>query len=500
MKKCFVLFLFIYVTACSAFATPVLKASLTYATFNTPNKGPYIETYISVIGNTVKFVKNGKGKYQGDVSIAINFSINNEIKNALKYNLSSPETEDTMKGYPNFIDQQRFALPNGKYTMQISIGDKNNSSVAPFVSSFPIEINLSSDSISISDVQFLETYTKSTNPSIITKSGYDLVPYVSGFYPENIKQIKFYVEIYNSKKILGEGEKMLVSYSIQTNQSNSKLNNFSGFSKQTSNDVAILLNELNIESLPSGNYNFIVEVRDKNNKIRATRECFFQRKNKLTALAFEDLKSIDISSTFVKDYKSIDTLHGYIRSLRPISSPSEVQYEENQMKGKDLLLMQQFFYNFWKSRNEVQPETAWKDYNEEVRKVNKEFGTFGLKGYDTDRGRIFLQYGAPTLRGKYENEPSTYPYEIWQYDALVDKTQLFNNPNNRQSNKKFVFANSDLSSNRFVLIHSTAKGEITNARWQLLLYNRNMSNSNIDAEKAPDNFGSNIDDNFNNPR
>ncbi len=500
MKKYFIIVCFTILSVFSAVSKPALKAFLTYATFNNPSKGTYIETYISIIGRTVNFVKNTKGNYQGEVNIAINFSINNEIKSAKKYTLTSPEIKDTLTEFPNFIDQQRFSLPNGKYSMEISISDKNNSSVAPFVNSVPVEINLSSENISISDVQFLESYSKSSTSSMITKSGFDLVPYVSTFFPENIKQIKFYTEIYNTKKVLGEDQKLLVTYSIESYQSNVRLNNFSAFSKQKSSEVNILLSELNIESLPSGNYNLVVEISDKDNNVKATRTCFFQRKNKPTTLALDDLKSIDVSSTFVKYYKSIDTLYNYIRCLRPISSSTEIQFAENQLKARDLILMQQFFYNFWKSRNEIQPETAWREYYDEVKKVNKEFGSINIKGYNTDRGRVYLQYGPPSVRGQYEHEPNAYPFEVWQYDVLVDNSLLLTNPNNRQSNKKFVFVDNDLSSNKYNLIQSTAKGELTNSQWKTSLYNSVSDANNPTPDKVPYDFESLITEIYNNPR
>ncbi len=502
MKKCFSFVSIIFLMALPVVATPALRAYLTTATFNNPAKGPYIETYISVIGNSVKFVKNSKGKFQGDIDIAIKFSLGNEIKNAQKYTLSSPETDDTTKGYPNFIAQQRYSLPNGKYTLEISIADKNNPKVAPFVNSMPVEIEFVDNKVCVSEVQLLETFTKSTTPTVLTKSGYDLVPYVSNFFPENSKSIRFYAEIYNTKRLLGEGQKMLISYSIEANQSNTKLNNFSSFSKQTTNDVNILLSELNIESLPSGNYNIIIEVRDKENNLLATRKSFFQRKNKPIPLSFDDLKSIDVSTTFVKDFKSVDTLREYIRTLRPISSATEIQFEENQMKRKDLVQMQQFFYNFWKSRNDIQPEAAWQEYNQDVMKVNKEYGTHGLKGYDSDRGRVYLQYGSPTIMARYDHEPNVWPYEIWQYNALVDKTQLLTTPYNQQSNKKFVFGNTDLSTNRYELIHSTAKGEVFNSIWPERLVSREFSTQNMDSgdETSHDAIYDNIMDSFKNPR
>lgn len=459
-----------------------VSAYLTYATFNVPAKGPYIETYLSIIGNSVTFVKNSAGKYQGAVNIAINFSQNGEIKNAQKYTLNSPETADTSTGYPNFIDQQRFTLINGTYTMEISISDKNRPTEKPFSTTMPVTINFPDDRIAISDFQLLESYVKSTIPNALTKSGYDLVPYVSTFFPENINKIKFYAEIYNSKKIIGEGQKIVLNYFLESYEKRIKLNDYSAFSKQTASEVNIMLAELNIEKLPSGNYNLVVEVRDKENKIQAEQKCFIQRKNAQGKLSIEDLKSVNVNNTFVAYYKSKDTLTDYIQSLRPISSSSEIQYAENVVSGKNLELMQQFFYNFWKSHNEKEPQLTWLEYYKEVMKVNKEFGTYGLKGYDTDRGRVYLQYGAPSSRNKVNlDERNAKPYEIWQYDVLIDKTLILTYPGNKQSNRKFVFLNSDLVTNRYQLIHSTAQGEISNTNWQTLT-------------------GGNSEENFNNPK
>lgn len=306
--------------------------------------------------------------------------------------------------------------------------------------------------------------------------------------------------MYNAKNILGEGEKIIVSYYLESYESKVKLSNYSGFNKQVVNNVNILLSEFNIEELPSGNYNLVVEVRDKENKIQAQQKCFIQRTNKSAALSFDDIKSIQVSNTFVSNYKSVDSMSYYIRSLRPISSSAEVQFSENQLKGKDLELMQQYFYNFWKSRNALTPEIAWLEYYKEVMTANKEFGMHSLRGFDTDRGRVYLQYGPPDTRTKYNTDPGVYPYEIWEYYSLVDKTQVLTNPNNRQSNKLFVFCDTDLVTNKYTLIHSEARGEVNNTRWKLLLNKRNSQSINMDDESVPDRFGGNADDNFKNPR
>ncbi|MBA3971770.1 MAG: GWxTD domain-containing protein, partial [Bacteroidetes bacterium] len=117
-----------------------------------------------------------------------------------------------------------------------------------------------------------------------------------------------------------------------------------------------------------------------------------------------------------------------------------------------------------------------------------------------DRGRVYLQYGPPDIRTKYSTDPNSYPYEMWEYYSLVDKTQALTNPNNRQSNKMFVFYDPDLVTNRYTLIHSEGRGEISNTRWKLLLTKRSNQSTDMDDENAPLNFGGNADDNYRNPR
>lgn len=476
MKKFIALFCLTFIVTINVSTSANVTAYLTYATFNSPLKGPFLETYLTVMGHSVKFVKNPAGNYQGAVDIAISISQNGEIKSAQKYTLNSPEIADTTKGFPNFIDQQRFTLTNGSYSMELSISDKNAAIKKPFITTVPITINFTDGRIMISDIQFLESYTKSSVPSSLSKSGFDLLPYVSNYYPENINKIKIYAEIYNSKKILGAEQKIIVSYFLESFESKTRLSDYSAFSKQTANDVNILLTELNIESLPSGNYNLVIEIRDKDNKLQEEKKSFIQRQNKKNSLSFNDLKSIDVSKTFVREYKSIDTLTEYIRCLYPISSTSELQFAENQLRGKNLELMQQYFYNFWKSRNSEEPQLTWFEYYKEVMKVNKEFGSTNIKGYNTDRGRVYLQYGPPNIRGGYDEDPTGSLYEIWQYNTLVDKTQIISNPNNKQSNRKFVFYNSDLIS-RYKLIHTDANGELqNNPRWNVNPDNNNFNN------------------------
>ncbi|TAL62673.1 MAG: GWxTD domain-containing protein, partial [Bacteroidetes bacterium] len=249
---------------------------------------------------------------------------------------------------------------------------------------------------------------------------------------------------------------------------------------------------------PSGNYNLVIDVRNKTNELVAQKKVFFQRKNNLekTVVDIQDLSDISIENTFAAKTSGKDTVAEYIRSLRPIASEAEKGFMDNQLKLADEKLMKQFFYNFWQSRSRLAPEDAWNTYHNNVKAVNAKFGMFNYKGYETDRGRVYLQYGPPDKREEFPSEPNAYPYEIWVYYTLEDKSKL----NPIQTNKQFIFFNRDLASNNYRLLHSDALSETHDTRWEMKLHARTVQSHDFEQKKAPDHFGGSSHDEFGNPK
>ena len=145
-----------------------LWAFLTYSTFNSP-EGPYIETYLTVAGNSVNYIKKDNGKFQATVNILMTFKQNNDIKAFKKYELNSPEIDDTIKNNYEFLDEQRFLVPNGTYDFELQIVDKTNEKKpAPFSQS--VVVDFPENAPSISGIQLVQSYAKSDTPRVITKS------------------------------------------------------------------------------------------------------------------------------------------------------------------------------------------------------------------------------------------------------------------------------------------------------------------------------------------
>ncbi|MGR6088888.1 MAG: GWxTD domain-containing protein [Arcticibacter sp.] len=465
-----------------------LQAVFTHRTFYSPEQGPYIETYLSVVGNSVKYAPTSNGKFQAAIEVGATYkNAAGNIVHTDRYNLLSPEVSDSTKNAFNFLDQQRVQLPNGQYTLELTVLDKNRGAKPATINNM-IKLEYYDNIIAISDIQLVDQFTTSTTTSMITKSGYDVVPFADNFYPPSIEKIRFYAEVYNTNKVLGESP-YLLSFHIESEESKRKLDNLSGFVRQQAAPASVMMREISIKDLPSGNYNLVLEARNSQNEILATKSVFFQRSNRLSLPEGDDFSKLDVTNTFASVFNNKNELTDHILSLVPIASSIELIFIDNQLKLSELPLMQKFFYDFWLRRSPVSPESAWIAYRTEVMKVNSEYGTKITRGYATERGRVYLQYGAPNTISRNYTEPSAYPYEIWHYYKLGN-----------QSNRKFVFYNPDLVTNDFQLLHSDALGEPFNNQWELLLQKRNTQSRDYDNEYKGDYYGNKAKENFTIPK
>lgn len=465
-----------------------LEAFFSYCTFYSPESGPYVETYLSIAGHSVQYRPKANNALQGNIEVTYIFKKGDEIVNFKKFTVLSPELSDTNSGYINFLDQQRIQIPNGEYQLEILLDDKNSEEEATSALQ-PLNISYSNSKVEFSEIQLLESYTKSATPGMITKSGYDLVPYVSDFFPGSMENIAFYAEIYNTDYVLGADSKFLVKYHIESFSSGRSLGNFSSFLRKNSQKVNVVLSQFKLADLPTGDYNLVMEVVSSKNEKIAEKKVFFHRENPATSYDPEQITASLLANSFAGDLDNQDTLSEFIRTLAPISNDQEKRLAKVQYKEGNLESMQQYFLAFWMNRNSTDPEVAWLKYKREVHKTNEFFSTSIKKGYETDRGRIYLKYGPPNTRIQRKNDPGSYPYEIWHYYSI-----------DVRSDAKFIFFDNDLITNDYELLHSNVRGEVSDFRWQVRLQKRSGLPSNLDNGTTQDQFGNPAQDLFDNPR
>ena len=470
-----------------------IQSFLSSTTYNVPGGTPFIENAIAFDCSSVVYKQFEPGKFKATVEIQTIFKQGDKICNYSKIALDSPVTVDTTLILGAFVDQQRFSLPNGEYAMEIMVKDLNNPEQIPYTSTQTVEIDYPANVPAVSDILLVDSYSKAAKNSEFTKSGYDLIPRIYSFYLANAKNLVFYAELYNSDKYYPDGGQYLVNYYIESYESGVKMKEFNFVKRMEVSNANILLNTINIQGLPTGNYYLVVEMRDRNNELLASNSVFFQRYNPGCEINLADLGATNVNNTFAAEITNLDTLREYLRCLNPRCSESERDYVNNLIKTDDKETMQQFLYNFWNTRAPLNPKEAWQEYYAQVKRVNASYSTRTKKGYMTDRGYVYLRYGTPDKICEEPFEPGAYPYEIWHYYAVAG-----------QRNKHCVFMSQDMVTNDYQLIHSDLIGEVNNPRWQMMIYSRfygpEYTGDIIDQTDAPGAWGTRAGDLYNNPR
>ena len=460
-----------------------IKALFSYYTFNTPDQSPYVETHLSVSGRTVQYKKQKNGKFQGSIGITLIYKQEDKVIEAFKYNLLSPEVADTSKLDFNFIDEKRSSLSNGKYILELKIVDNNDSTSKASVKQ-DIVIDFEANKITMSDILLLESFTKAKTTSSLTRNGYDMVPFVDNFLPTTVSKLTFYNEIYNTQN-LTPNESYILSTYLQNADGANKLGSFTQTKKVLSKDVIIILNEYDISTLPSGNYYIVIELRNKSNEIVSSKSAYFQRSNKSLGKDLSSIASINEEGSFASKYTKAE-LEEHIKSLRPISNSNEVEYVKSLLTNSDEVQMRKYLIYFWQKRDAVNYESEWANYEKQVKIVNENYSSRFSKGYDTDRGIVFLKYGPPNNIRKNDFDNRAYPYEIWQYFKI-----------NQFSNRRFVFFSPDNIKNEMVLLHSNMFGERNDPNWKYKIMARTMKYSDDASDENADYYGKRLDEDYN---
>src|SRR5690606_31773559 len=107
-------------------------------------------------------------------------------------------------------------------------------------------------------IQLASGFGSSENSSDFKKHGLEIHPNPSAYFTQDLNQLSFYLELYNTEKVLGK-EMFLVEFKVLKTEDNSIANNLRGFSRKNAAPLLPIIESMSIEDLPSGNYQLLVE-------------------------------------------------------------------------------------------------------------------------------------------------------------------------------------------------------------------------------------------------
>ena len=492
----------VFVAFSSSIYLAQINSYLSIGSFNTPHNQAFIETDLTIVGNSLAS-KEIIGGFQNSVNVSIKIYTATDTLLSKKYNVIGPAYTNSLNA-PSFIDIQRYPLKNGLYTLQLIVTDNYHDLKKSVVHYQKLKVKFDSTQLAFSSIQIVESYSKSEKQSSLSKSGLDLIPYTVNYFPESINHLIFYCETYHADTALGSEQPFVFSYYLENAQNLKKLGSYGGFKKEKSKRVNPLLGKIDISQLETGNYNLVVELLDQNNLLQQQTKFYFQRLNtkkqtqKTDVASIEkqlELKTID---EFFGACNNADTLKMFVECLWPIANGIDKERIINQSLKKDVELMKKFAIDFWQRRaaDTANPVKLWGTYYRSVQEVMALFRCGKQKGYNSDRGRVYLQYGKPNQRSVQNYEANSFPYEIWQYYRTADEsTGKF------YSNKRFVFVNKAMGDDCHILVHSDMPGEFNNPRWQYELNRRNNDGkANLENETPNGSEFNQFNDIYSNPR
>tara|TARA_B100000683_G_scaffold270584_1_gene309754 strand:- start:401 stop:1840 length:1440 start_codon:yes stop_codon:yes gene_type:complete len=444
----------------------------------------FVETYLYIFGPSLLQHKDTNVKNK---KVEILLFIENEQREIVDYkkHVIEGEIDDINKN--GILDLQRFSLEDGDYHLSLKLVDQiDTNNIEEYQQSFSLS---KPKSVEFSDIELLDKYWKSDSVSKLNKSGIEMIPLVTTYFGPEFTRLSYYNEIYFNDEIRKENSSVILTQSIIVEENRKIAGQYNKLKKISTSAVVPVLNSFDLSNLPTGNYVLKLSVMDKNQLILNTKELSFQRTNLNNSMKLNRLNSVSIANTFASILPQ-DSLNEFMKCLAPLASNLEKNIIDNKVNEIDDTLKRQFIYSFWYNRFPNDPAYNWSKYKNEVKKTNQLFGTKVRKGYETDRGRIYLKYGPPNTITDRPNEPSAYPYQIWHYYKI-----------GRFNNKRFIFYLPDLVSNDYVILHSTLQGEYFNNNWKTDLHSRNTPERNVDALQNPNDnqWGSNSNLFFINP-
>lgn len=472
MKK-----LFLFILLISTFFQ--LKAGdvefyLDLCRFQNPEKQPYIEVYMSIDATSVNFSKADKKGFQANVNIRVKLKritgTDTVITYVDNYNLLSQFMPDTTVEYTHqaFVEMKRIQLEGGEgnYLLEVVMKDNHDEEGVAVVNYYGFEIDKPAEGFAFSDLEFVHSIEKVEEENILTKNGYQIIPFGMNATFVDQDHLTFYVELYHTDQLFKgnyyaqagilQGGQPLLMYDLMRQKQAAPMDVFSG--------------HFDLSKLPSQTYQLQIKIFNKEDPTgKSFVKTFFVANSRVEARLTEYTMESPGADLF-KEYTD-EQLTQYVKTLIHISTENEIRFAKALTERED---KQNFLFTFWQKRlfQDKTVEQLWRGHIAALDYINSQFKSNFRKGWETDRGRVFLKYGIPSDLERYPFDSNRLPHQIWKYDRLGAQSQII-----------FVFLDNDLGTGEYQLIHSNKYGELQNFGWEGMLTTGDTPSPNDESNR-----------------
>lgn len=449
MKKFLIIF-------CILFSTTVLPQNklgfdFDYAQFGYDTTSNYIEIYYEFNQNDLSVQKNDTSSFvKGVLNVSVIDSITADTLFNRNWDIIHTVSSDTSSS-KSLVGVLGLVVPKGTYRLIILGKDSRDSLKTRKLIDYMRVKPLIGKKATISDLQFASKIIQDSpdKNSIFYKNTYEVIPVPNLVFGANQPALFYYSELYNMK-LLNENDPLKIERLLYNSQG--KLISKKEQTIKNTVNSRVEVGVLPVNKMATDSYTLVEALIDSaaNYGISSSKRFYVYNPNVVNKDTTVSGKSEVLGSEF--SVMTAEELDDLFQKSKYIATGDEVS---NYKKISTLEGKRKFMYDFWKVRD-PDPSTPknefYQDYLKRIEVSNQRYSTLGMKGWKTDRGRVYLTYGEPSEIDRYPNENNTKPYEIWHYNDI-------------EGGVIFVFA--DLTGfSQYTLIHSTKRGELSDNNWQ----------------------------------
>ncbi len=357
------------------------------STVDSADGSPVVRVFIQLINDNLTFVHNDSGYVaeiqaevylsQKETDFVFNRTINREI-----FTRNYPETNSRDIANTFFTDLD---VDPGEYEAAVSVLDMNSNKQFSRKSKFYVPELSRQNQVFVSDILFFTRFSKDSSGMII-----DFVPALSNNFSTEGKYVYAYFTTYTKSP----GDSLKIHYKIRDDRG-----------------VVVQQNQ----------YNAKIVDRFAEHFLRLSRYYFNRNRYQIEVAINLNNQWISRKANFAFFWQfspnTQQDLDLAIRQMRYIAQEDSIKFYQN----ADFEAKKAFFKRFW-LRQDPNPDTEdneiMDEYYRRVNFANQHFSATGLSGWLTDRGRIFIKFGAPDDIERHPFESDSYPFVVWQYYNL----------------------------------------------------------------------------------
>lgn len=291
--------------------------------------------------------------------------------------------------------QVNFEIPPGKYKVMFTLHDLNSHRVTTKDLDVHVD-DTRQKTPSLSMIEFSQAFEAgNTDTTVFDKGNMVVVPSVSRAYGgEATDRVAFYFEVYPGEDSVG---KVVIDTRIRHNRKGlmyrDTLHVWLGSNTERQ------LREVSLGDIAPGDYELEIALRG--------------RRMKEVDKRTEEFRVVWTEEGMIRhDWKNTVMQLDLLTEDDNLNDMKKIESYEDRLKA---------FNEFWLSHDPTPgtPENEVKlAFYGRVQIANENFGVMRRPGWKTDRGQIYIQFGAPDHLVDVPFAPESRPYQIWHYTNI----------------------------------------------------------------------------------